>query len=296
MDEAVRTRAATMPQVSRAYRAAVGTIRPAMRVLTRRDWRGAEHLPATGGCVVAANHISHADPFAVAHFLFDNGHPPVFLGKASLFEIPVLGRWLAACGQVPVYRNAGRAVEALRDAIAAVEAGRCVVVMPESTITKDPLGWPMVGKTGAARIALRTGVPVLPLGQWGAQELLEPGGRFHPWGRPVMRMSLGPPVPLDDLRSRPLDARGLTEATRRIMRAITDQVSLLRGEPAPEGVWDRTVGARVFPEDPGVGPTGTSTTGESPLGERTSSARTGDAHTTGQRDVRERTDADGGAR
>lgn len=250
MDEAVQTRVGARPQVTLAYRAAVGTIRPLMRALTRQDWQGVQYLPAQGGCVVAANHISHADPFAVAHFLFDNGHPPYFLGKASLFELPLLGRWLTACEQVPVHRGDGRAVEAFRDAVAAVDAGRCVVVMPESTITKDPLGWPMVGKTGAARIALQTGVPVLPLGQWGAQELLEPGGRFRPWGRPVMRMSLGPPVPLDDLRERRLDARSLREATRRIMSAITAQVSHVRGEAAPEGVWDRTVGARVHPEAP----------------------------------------------
>ncbi len=253
MDEALQARVGATPDVTLAYRAAVGTIRPIMRALTRQDWQGAQCLPARGGCVIAANHISHADPFAVAHFLFDNGHPPFFLGKASLFELPLLGRWLTACEQVPVHRGDGRAVEAFRDAVAAVDAGRCVVVMPESTITKDPLGWPMAGKTGAARMALQTGVPVLPLGQWGAQELLEPGGRFRPWGRPVMRMRLGPPVSLDDLRQRPLDARGLREATQRIMSAITTQVSLLRGEPAPEGVWDRVAGARVVPGDPRTG-------------------------------------------
>lgn len=257
MDEAGRARPGSAHDMTLAYRAAVATVRLLMRAMTRQDWQGAQRLPATGGCVVAVNHISHADPFAVAHFLYDNGHPPYFLGKASLFELPVLGRWLAACEQIPVHRGGGRAAEAFRDAVAAVAQGRCIVVMPESTITKDPQGWPMAGKTGAARIALRAGVPVLPLGQWGAQELLTPGGRFAPWGRPVMCMRLGPPVPLDDLRQRGLDAAGQREATRRIMAAIAAEVSLLRDEPVPAGVWDRSLRRRVRPDgtidDEGVG-------------------------------------------
>jgi len=63
-------------------------------VFTRRDWRGAENLPPTGGFVVCPNHISHVDPFAFAHFLYDNGHPPFFLAKSEVFEIPILGRML----------------------------------------------------------------------------------------------------------------------------------------------------------------------------------------------------------
>lgn len=236
-----------------AYRSAVGVVRPMMRALTRQQWRGAEYLPATGGCVVAVNHISYADPFAVAHFLFDNGHPPYFLGKASLFELPLLGRWLTACEQVPVHRGDGRAAEAYRDAIAAVRAGRCIVITPEGTITKDPLGWPMSGKTGAARLALESGVPVLPLAQWGARELLDADGTFRPWRRPVMRMSLGAPVELEDLRARPVTAELLREATARIMAAITAGVAGLRGERPPEGVWDRRTARRVVGPPP-VGP------------------------------------------
>lgn len=229
-----------------AYRAAVRTVRPLMQTFTRRDWQGAENLPE-GGCVVCVNHISHGDPLAVAHFLYDSGHPAFFLAKASLFEIPVIGRWIGACEQVPVYRGDGtRAIEALRDAVSAVRAGRCVVIMPESTITKDPLGWPMTGKTGAARVAFETGAPVLPLAQWGAQEVRHPteGQR---WRRAVMRMRLGPPVDLDDLRARPVDAEVLREATTRIMSAITAGVEELRGEPAPSGTFDPRTGNRLPP-------------------------------------------------
>ena len=236
-----------------AYRSAVGLVRPMMSVLTRHEWRGAEHLPATGGCVVAVNHISYIDPFAVAQMLYDNGHPPFFLAKDGLFRLPVLGRWLAATGQVPVVAVDGRAAEAYRDAIAAVLAGKCIVITPEGTITKDPLGWPMSGKTGAARLALESGVPVLPLAQWGARELLDADGTFRPWRRPVMRMSLGTPVELEDLRARPVTTELLREATARIMAAITASVAGLRGEAPPEGVWDRRTARRVVGPPP-VGP------------------------------------------
>lgn len=240
-----RATPAGRPPLTLAYRNAVRTVRPLMRALTRQDWQGAQHLPREGGCVVAANHISHADPFAVAHFLFDNGHPPFFLGKASLFEVPLLGRWLGATQQIPVHRGDGRAADAYRDAVAAVRAGRCVVIMPESTITKDPQGWPMIGKTGAARIALEVGAPVLPLAQWGARELLDADGTFRPWRRPTMHMALGAPVPLDDLRMRPMSGQVLRMATARIMAAITAGVGQLRGEQPPTHVWDRAQGRRV---------------------------------------------------
>lgn len=246
-------RAQRSPGPTLAYRCAAHTLHPLMRALTRQDWRGAEHLPGSGGCVVAANHILHVDPPAVAHFLMDNGHPPYFLGKASLFELPLLGRWLTACEQVPVHRADGGAGQAYRDAMAAVRAGTCLVIMPESTITKDPLGWPMAGKTGAARLALEVGAPVLPLAQWGARELLDADGTFRPWRRPTMRMLLREPVPRDDLRDVPVCASVLREATTRIMSSITDGVAQLRGEQPPAGVWDRATGRRIVgpPVEPG---------------------------------------------
>ena len=67
-----------------------------MMLLTRRDWRGAEHFPSSGGFLVCPNHISYVDPLAFAHFLYDNGHPPFFLGKQEVFRVPVFGRLLTA--------------------------------------------------------------------------------------------------------------------------------------------------------------------------------------------------------
>ena len=118
------------------------------------------------------NHISNADPLAVGQFLAFSGRWPRFLAKASVFRIPVIGRIIAACGQIPVERGSAQSKDALVAAAQALEQGRALVIYPEGTITYDPDLWPMRGKTGAARLALTTGCPVVPIGQWGAQELM----------------------------------------------------------------------------------------------------------------------------
>lgn len=240
-----------------SYWSALKTIQMIMRSVSRRDWHGTENLPPPGsGAVVCANHISYADPFAVAHMLHENGHHPFFLAKDTLFSIPVLGPWLRASGQVPVYRGTGRAADAFRDAVAAVQSGKTMVVMPESTITKDPDLWPMRGKTGAARIALATDRAVIPLAQWGAQELIPRGTRkLQPFPRKTMHMRLGPPVALDDLRDRSIDRDLLNEATLRIMDAITTQLEFVRGETAPAERYDPLLGRRAprhHPEQDGA--------------------------------------------
>src|SRR5674476_977279 len=94
-------------QLPRSYRGIATFLRALLMVLTRRDWRGAEHFPSAGGFVVCPNHISYVDPFAFSHFLYDNGHPPFFLAKAEVFRIPILGRLLTAAQQIPKER-AGR--------------------------------------------------------------------------------------------------------------------------------------------------------------------------------------------
>ena len=223
------------------------TIRPLIKVLnvvlaplSRRDWVGGDRLPATGGVIVVANHISNADPLALGQFLAYAGRWPRFLAKSSLFGVPGLGRLLRGAGQIPVERGGSHAVDALAAARTALAAGQAVVVYPEGTITYDPDLWPMRGRTGAARLALSTGCPVVPVGQWGAEEFLRGRTVGLPrfWARPTLRMRVGAPVPLDDLRGRPVDAEVLLEATDRIMAALTALVAELRGEPAPAARFD----------------------------------------------------------
>lgn len=221
------------------YRLAAVVLRPLLMVLTKRDWRGAEHLPPTGGVVVVVNHVSHIDPLIFAHFLFDNGRLPRFLGKEVLFRVFFVGRVLRGAKQIPVYRESGNAAQAYSAAVAAVRDGECVGIYPEATLTRDPDLWPMVGKTGAARVALETSAPVIPVAQWGPQQLLPPyTKRPHLFPRKTMHVWAGPPVPLDDLRGRRVDAPLLREATERIMAAITALLEEIRGETAPDVRFD----------------------------------------------------------
>ncbi len=222
-----------------AYRFAVTVLRPLLMSLTRRSWTGAENLPRDRGFVAVSNHISHVDPFVFAHFLNDEGIVPHFLGKVEVFRIPLVGAILRGADQIPVYRETGQASDAYRAAVAAVEDGKCVAIYPEGTVTREPNLWPMRGKTGAARIALETGCPVVPVAQWGAQEILGPySHRPSVLPRHTMQVSAGRPVDLADLQGRPVTAEVLAEATERIMVALTHQLEGLRGESAPEGRYD----------------------------------------------------------
>jgi 1-acyl-sn-glycerol-3-phosphate acyltransferase len=225
-------------EFSASYRFAVRVLRPVLMACTRRDWRGAEHLPA-GGFVVVSNHLSYSDPFTLAHFLVDHGVPPRFLAKEAVFGIPLAGRIVKGAGQIPVRRNSADAAKALQAAVDAVRAGECVAVYTDGTLTRDPALWPMVGKTGAARIALTTGAPVVPIAQWGPQELLAPYGKVpHLLRRPAVHVWAGPPVDLSPWRDAPLDAAVLGEATAAIVAALTGLLEQIRGEQAPQPRWD----------------------------------------------------------
>ena len=221
------------------YRSALVTLKPPALALTRRDWQNGELLPRAGGIVVAPNHNSYYDPITVAHYLHDHDRPPRFLAKAGLFTMPVIGRVVSGAGQIPVHRDTKDATNAMRDAIAAVEAGECVVVYPEGTLTRDPELWPMSGKTGAARIALASGCPVIPMAHWGAHDFLPPYSKSpHVLSRAVQHVRVGPPVDLADLMGRDQTVDVLREATDRIMAAITRELEVLRNETAPAERFD----------------------------------------------------------
>lgn len=217
------------------YRFAVVVLLPFMTIFTKRDWRDTNKLEVTpGGIVVAPNHISWFDPIVTAHALWSNDRPPRYLGKEGVFKVPVLGAILRSAGQIPVYRETRNAVDSVREAIAAVERGECVVVYPEGTITRDPGLWPMSAKTGAARIALASGAPLIPMAHWGAQEVMGPYKKeFRILPRKTMQVRFGDPVDLSDLVERPLDATTLQIATDRLMDAITALLAQIRQEQPP---------------------------------------------------------------
>jgi 1-acyl-sn-glycerol-3-phosphate acyltransferase len=228
-----------------AWWLAVPIVRPVLLATTKHRWIDGEKLPAKGGFILVVNHISEVDPLIVAHIVWDHGRLPRYLAKDGLFKNKLLGFFLRAAKQIPVYRASKSAAGAYDAAVAAVRAGQCVVVYPEGTITRDPGLWPMVGKSGAARIALATGAPVIPIGQWGAQELLAPyAKRPDLFPRKLITMKVGDPVDLSGLDT---SAASVTEATHRIMAALTRLVEDVRGETAPaERFNPRTAGVAEF--------------------------------------------------
>ena len=127
----------------------------------------------------------------------------------------------------------------------ALREGACVIVYPEGTASRDPDLWPMVGKTGAARLALTTGAPVVPIGQWGAQEILPYGTKkLHLFPRKTVRMVAGPPVDLSAYAGQRLAASTLQAATADIMAAITALLATIRHETPPAVPWDPDAGGR----------------------------------------------------
>ncbi len=222
-----------------AFGFCVFVLRRPLILLTRREWRGGEHIPRSGGCVLVTNHVSEFDPIPFGHFVYEHGRLPRFLGKAEVFRVPVVGAILRNAGQIPVDRMTSDATRAFSAAVDAVRQGECVVVYAEGTITRDPGLWPMVGKTGAARIALTTGCPVIPVAQWGPQEVLPPYARRpRLLPRKLMQMHAGAPVDLSSLQGFPLSPAAMREATDRIMADITALLEVVRRAKAPPARFD----------------------------------------------------------
>jgi len=205
----------------------------------KRDWRGYQHFPREGGMIVAANHLSYADWPAMSLYVHEAGRYPAFMIKSSAFDVKLIGPFLRVLGQLPVYRGQADAALVLRDAEQALAAGECLVIYPEGTATRDPQLWPMVAKTGVARLALASGVPVVPVAQWGAQDIMPYGStKPHPWPRKTVRMLAGPPVDLSDFEGKPLTRDTLRAATNAIMADITGLLAELRGGQPPAAPYD----------------------------------------------------------
>ncbi len=227
------------PPIPLVYRFVALVMRPLLRLLLRYEVHGAENIPPEGGFIAAVNHNSHSDPFPWAHVLYDRGIPPVFLAKDTLFKVPVIAWVMRSTNQVKVERERASAAQSLPQARAALAQGHCLGIYPEGSLTRDPDEWPMRGKTGAARLALESGCPVIPVAHWGAQGLLPPYARVpRIWRRHTVHIRFGEPVDLADLREQPMSSKVVATATDRVMRAITDELGQIRGLRAPEERFD----------------------------------------------------------
>lgn len=220
------------------FRLLAAIVVPLVAWFAKIEIRDREKLPLDGAFVMAPNHHSEIDPLIVAVATWKMGRLPRFLAKDSLFRVPVLGAALRATGMVPVARGS-QASQALEQAKTVVEQRSGVIVYPEGTLTRDPDLWPMRGKSGAVRIALAGGIPVIPLAHWGEQQFMPRYGKLRLWPpRRRVTVVVGDAVDLSDLANRATDRAAVEEGTERVMAAITSLLEQLRGEKAPSERWD----------------------------------------------------------
>jgi 1-acyl-sn-glycerol-3-phosphate acyltransferase len=215
---------------------------PVLGLIAKIRITGAEKLPREGAFVLAPNHYSEFDPLIVAAAVWRIGRAPRFMAKESLFRVPVLGWFLHRTGMIPVARtsSASSAKQTMKQSAELVEHGRGVIVYPEGTLTRDPELWPMRGKSGAVRLALADGIPLIPMAQWGTQAIMgryQKGLSLWPLRKPV-EVIIGDPVDVSDLRGRAGEPAALNEATSRLMTAITALLEQLREEKAPAERWN----------------------------------------------------------
>ena len=187
----------------------------------RWNLEGLENIPRKGPAILAFNHIAFLDPFAAAYAVHLAGRRPRFLGKAELFEDKRVGWILKGAKQIPVRRGTAHAPMALDKAFEALNHGEIIVIFPEGTITTDPDLNPMEPKTGLARLALGSGVPVIPGALWGTANVW-PKGFAKRWWPPKqdILVRVGQPMQLAGSADSPED-------WRRCGEAVMDQVARL---------------------------------------------------------------------
>lgn len=197
------------------------------------DYRDADRLPATGPCIVVANHLTKIDPLLMVRFVWRQSRMPRFLAKRELFELPVVGPALTWLEQIPVDRG-GHGVKSMAVAEQWLRKGSCVVIYPEGTLTRDPELWPMRGQSGAVRLCLDTDAPIIPVAHWGAQEVLPRySSRLHLFPRRKFHVQVGEPLLPARVRQWTQEA-GMRGATDRLMLEITRLQEGLRGERKSE--------------------------------------------------------------
>lgn len=215
-----------------------------LRSAFRWTFEGIRHVPVSGPVLLASNHVSYLDPFTIGYLCLLRQRRVRFLAKQELFEKPGLGWIFENARHIPVARGTYTAAGSLDAAAGALHAGELVCVFPEGTIS--PGLDPMPAKTGTARLAIETGVPVVPLGVWGSHRILTKHRKPKPaWGI-AQTMVVGPPLqftPDDDVYL----------ATDAIMAAIVHCVARAREiypQREPGAWWDRSPEAAVLRPTP----------------------------------------------
>lgn len=203
--------------------------------------RAARALPA-GPIIIISNHASHADGVLLALVCRRMGRSVRLLATAGVFRAPVLGGLTRRLGFIPVERGSATAADALEAASEALAAGEAIGIFPEGRTTRDPNHWPERSKTGAVRLALLTGAPIVPVAMVGTHRVV---GRGHPIRSILVNVILRPKVLVEV--GEPIDVRELAggdSASPEAVREISDEVwghmialvGQLRDDAAPDPV------------------------------------------------------------
>lgn len=194
-----------------------GLLRPELLPFVRWDLIDVDKLPRNGPFILVANHRSYLDPLAIGFLAGRVDRAVRFLAKKEVMDAPVVGQVVRAMGTIRVDRGSGSNAP-LEAAEAALSAGEIVVILPQGTIPRGEAFFEpeLQGRPGAARLAARTRVPVVPVGLWGTEKIWPRAARLPDLTNvsdpPTVRLKVGDPVDLK-YRSERAD-------TDRIMRAI----------------------------------------------------------------------------
>ena len=210
------------------YRAAELALVTPFQLWFNWRWEGLERVPPEGPAIIAGNHLSYLDPFAHGLFVVRAGRRPRFLAKQELFDAPFVGTVLRGAHQISVQRGTGDR-SPIDDAARAVGRGEVVVIYPEGTTTTTNEDFsPGRGKTGAVRLSIATGVPILPVATWGGQFVWRKSGRQSlAFGRPIW-VAAGEPFDPTKRRGGERDARALRASTDDLMAELAALVDDLR--------------------------------------------------------------------
>lgn len=240
---------------------------PVGALLAKRRYLGAERVPRSGGALLVMNHVSHLDPVYDTVFVHKQGRNPHVFAKGSLWKYPLVRHVMSGSGQIPVYRSTAAAGHSLSAGSEALEAGKVVLIYPDGTITRDPEGWPMQPRTGAARLVLdvlESGVPILPVARWGTVDILDAyQKKFRPFPRHKVSYSVGEPMDLSAYRGKEPTPEVLRELSDLMMRRVSEQLGEIRSERPPATFYRRPSAKRKpagdqvgAPPDPAEQPPG----------------------------------------
>lgn len=216
------------------------TVVSRLRIAKERGRRRVARSLPDGAIIIVSNHASYVDGILLALVCRRMGRSVRLLATAGVFRIPVVGRLARSVGFIPVQRRSSTAADALEPAAQALAAGEAVGIFPEGRTTRDPGHWPERARTGAVRLALRTGAPIVPIAMVGTHRVLS---RRSPLRsiltslvlRPEVLTEVGDPIDVGAMaRSAGRDPGDVRELTDEVWSRIVALVEDLRADAAPD--------------------------------------------------------------